>query len=127
MHGMGRQMVVGVVAVVAWLPACGGRVMSDGSSVDSGTSASPVSPVSGDAAANAGGGSAGPGGTEVLPACHPGFFPSDRPDLPCSYMYDNRCYQTKSEACGCACPNHSGTTCSSGFPQLDGRVAVTCG
>jgi len=117
-------MAVGVVAFVFSLAGCGGRVISDGSAVDGGTSG----PAAGtDAAAKAGGGGTNLGGTEALPACHPGFLPSDRPDLPCSYMYDNRCYQTKTEACGCACPNRAGTTCSSGFPQLNGRVAVTCG
>lgn len=126
MSKMGWQLAVSTLGLLFVGAGCGGRVVSDGSFADSG--AAPPR-RSGDAATSGSGSGSGSsfGGTVALPACHPGFLPGDEPARPCSYMYDGRCYETKTDACSCACPNRSGTTCTSGFPQVNGKVEVTCG
>ncbi|HEX9618615.1 MAG TPA: hypothetical protein VF989_00685 [Polyangiaceae bacterium] len=40
---------------------------------------------------------------------------------------DDRCYETKEEACACICPRRDGTICTSGFPNgPNGRTPVRC-
>ncbi len=64
--------------------------------------------------------------TVDLPPCKPGFSPAAHPGEPCPYVYDGLCYADKLSACGCACKGRSGSTCSSGFPALDGTTKVSC-
>ena len=62
----------------------------------------------------------------ALPACKRGFLPASETGTPCNFLYDGRCYDEKLDACACACTKNSGTTCLSGFPQPNGKVAVSC-
>jgi hypothetical protein len=101
---------------------CGGRVIDEGSPPAGSPTGTSRLPDGGRAGA---GGS--PSGSVILQVCHPGFLAADLPARPCNFLFVDRCYDTKDAACACACPNRSGTQCVSGFPEPNGRVAVTCG
>lgn len=100
--------------------ACGGKVIEPGtSSANGGTN-------SGAAAATA---SSGGGGLDLssqsVGTCKLGTLPAA--GTPCPWMTGERCYQSVSAACACACPHDRTSLCTSGFPSgSDGRVAVTC-
>ena len=68
-----------------------------------------------------------PGAQEDLGKCMTGFDRTEEPDRDCNWVVKDRCYEDKLEACACACPSGTAvTTCSSGFPQQNGRVPVYC-
>lgn len=58
--------------------------------------------------------------------CVLGYLPDEEPGKDCDWMFGDRCYETKLDACSCACPDRRGTSCVSGFPEPDGRVLVSC-
>jgi hypothetical protein len=100
--------------------ACGGEVRR---TADEGTE------VETDSAAHNGSaqGSEASGDLLALPACEPGFDIDERDAFKaCSFVFDRLCYETKVAACACACPERAGTICTSGFPQFDGEVPVSC-
>jgi len=113
---MGGLRVVPLLVVLA--SGCGGRV-SDGSDPD------PTAGVDRESS-----GEPGPdqsaNGSILLPECERGFSPMAEPDRDCNFIVSGRCYDTKVDACGCACPRVNGTTCVSGFPQENGQVLVEC-
>jgi len=97
--------------------SCGGEVRKS-ESVDGG--ASQTSP-------SGGGGSFFPGNKISLPDCKPGFDPNEQPTTNCNFMVAGLCYDTKIDACACACPrDRSNTNCTSGVPVDNGRVVVIC-
>jgi len=66
-------------------------------------------------------------GTDVLGKCEAGFDRYEEPDRDCNWVVNGLCYEEKLDACACACPGGTAvTTCSSGFPQRNGRVPVYC-
>lgn len=108
-----------VVLVGAGVMACGGEVRRTAEPGEG-----EVEPAS---AADAGGARAGPVDLLALPACELGFSIEERDAFQaCSFVFEDRCYETKVAACACACPDQAGTTCISGFPQFDGEVPVSC-
>lgn len=67
-----------------------------------------------------------PLGSTPLEACKSGFEVDSEPGLPCKWLHDGLCYETKLEACACACPRSAKTsTCVSGFED-DVTVKVSC-
>jgi hypothetical protein len=64
-------------------------------------------------------------GLTDLPPCNLGT-PLSQSAGDCPWYFTGRCYDTKIDACACACPNRSGTSCISGFPDADGKVVVVC-
>jgi len=122
---MGRRAVV-ALWFLGFPVACGGRVLEDstpdnGSTVDAATTTKQATtPSSGSSSDQL-------GGTVALPDCVLGVLQSKLAiGDTCPYVYSGRCYTTKVKACACACPQKTGTTCSSGFPEFDGTTLVTC-
>jgi hypothetical protein len=110
-----------VCSITLGVLSCGGKVGED---------------TGDEGAENAGGGSssahggesgagAAPGSGIALDDCELGFLPDNEPTAPCNWVVEGRCYETKLEACACACPRGQ-STCASGFPEEDGRVDVWC-
>lgn len=112
------------VVVLAGVSACGGVVETRDPIPD------PTGSGGGAGASNAGGGSAGSlgGPTVDLPECKKGRpVDSSGDTFPnCPYLHDSRCYDTKLDACACACAKLRDSTCSSGFPEPDGTTRVSC-
>ena len=114
---MDRCVAAAVMAAV--LGGCGGIVRT-GDPGPGGTSG-----VTDDADAARGGTSdPGTGGTVELPVCHLGRAKSE--SAQCVFVVAERCYETKLDACACACKKQAGTTCIDGFPDPDGTTKVTC-
>lgn len=110
-----------VVGSGALLVACGGVVEGGGSE-------KPEPSTSSGATANKDD-SASPGfgepGTE-LGECVLG--PAETYAVPCAWVADGRCYETRAMACNCACPRTHNSQCTSGFESgPDGHVWVVCG
>jgi hypothetical protein len=124
----------GVTAIaLLWFPvACGGRVLEEQTPGEPTTSEKSSSAPDAATPKPSGGASADNfDGTVSLPPCVKGKLETelDQSTLAqtCPYLYAGRCYTTKVKACACACPNRSGTVCSSGFPSLEGTTVVSCG
>jgi hypothetical protein len=69
------------------------------------------------------------GANTPLGPCKPGFDPEVHPQRDCAFVAKGACYETKLEACACACPrNKKNTTCSSAFDYLlpNARSEVEC-
>jgi hypothetical protein len=124
---------VTAIALLCFPVACGGRVIEESTPDD--TTTPKQTDTSADASVPAkkpssGGSKDDLNGTVSLPDCAPGTLatklaPSSLP-MTCRYIYAGRCYDTKVKACACACPNKTGTVCSSGFPAFDGTTVVSC-
>jgi hypothetical protein len=103
---------------------CGGRV--DGGSNDPGEH----TPTKTQTPASKPGSSTGidnPDADTDLGACTLGPIEYSRPDEPCAWVVDNRCYETREMACNCACPRSHDSQCVSGFDGgPDGHVWVAC-
>jgi hypothetical protein len=130
MADMGRFAVASVLGM-GLVVACGGRTLEEPFS-DSNTTGS-LLPDGGLASTSPpSGGSGNPNATDrfgssvQLPECKLGFDPAKFPGNACPFVTSGRCYTTKLAACACACPNRSGTSCASGFPDERDRVLVTC-
>ncbi len=114
---------------------CGARAMVEPSADDD----TVVDGVAG--AGSAGSGAGGRGGAPqveadpgepddgdgmALPACEPGFVPSDG-SRDCPFLSAGRCYATLLAACACACPEGGQSSCvSGGFLNPDEPQDVTC-
>jgi len=64
-----------------------------------------------------------------LPACDQrGFLRSEAYGRPCNWLgTDQRCYDTREEACACICPQNGTSQCVSGFYDGDGSATlVSC-
>lgn len=123
---MSRGTNAGTLALLVSLAtgaasACGGEVRTGGPDP---SGASEVD--AGGASGSSGAGVDDPGGTVALPACPKGFKPGAAIGKLCVYTTNDLCYETKLDACACACTKQSGTVCSSGFPEMDGTTKVTC-
>jgi hypothetical protein len=121
---MGRRAMVVMGAVVLAAVACGGRVIDESESPsprDSGTRTATSTPNDPSRPSR-------PddfvGGSVALPDCKPGAPPVA--GSLCEFTTGGLCYETKIEACACACPRKTGTVCGSGFPNSQGRVVVSC-
>lgn len=112
----GPRFIVALAVLLA--SGCGGKVRKDGEPDT--TSTEPVGGTDEEK------GTDEAGDTFALPECTKGFSPIEEPRRICNYVVSGRCYDTKEDACGCACPRMNGTTCMSEFPQDDGHVEVTC-
>jgi hypothetical protein len=126
------RVTLGGVATT-YVVACGGEVRGvdgDAPSAPASDGGVPVDipPASGSAS----GGSRAPNGPQTdLPDCKLGkaWLEPTPPGsvFDCTYLVEERCYETKVAACACACKKKTGTVCSSGFPHADAPTAVTCG
>ncbi|MEZ4221093.1 MAG: hypothetical protein R3B13_09190 [Polyangiaceae bacterium] len=106
------------VGVVLLLVGCGGDVTRDGRDEPS---------SAGSAGASSGaGGKDGFNWDSPLPECKPGFAPSEAAGRPCNWYANGRCFEKRDDACGCECRRTNGSICSSGFPDPDGWVQLTC-
>lgn len=48
-------------------------------------------------------------------------------DVPCAWVADHHCYDTREMACNCACPRSHNSQCVSGFESgPNGHVGVVC-
>lgn len=103
------------------LAGCGGEVrQSEPAPVETGTGGQGT-------AGQPNNGSGLSGGNVPLPACALGFKEAEDSSKSCDFVVDGLCYESKIEACACACPpNKPNTRCTSGFPVADGHVLVTC-
>jgi hypothetical protein len=132
---MGWRAVV-AIALLSFPVACGGRVyeepLPDQPVTPNQKSSSPDASTT-MMTPSGGGGSSKDNldGTVSLPACVKGKLVSEVAQSSlaagCPYVYQDRCYTTKVKACACACPNKTGTVCSSDFPSSEGMTAVFCG
>jgi len=105
--------------------ACGGTVRTDGTTEDPETQPKdPEDPEDPEDDPSGGGGKSGGGPVVDLPECKLGVKRDAAKS--CVFLYEERCYEEKLDACGCACKKQSGTVCSSGFPQKDVPTEVTC-
>ncbi len=106
-----------MVAFALAASACGGEV-ERGHKEDSEPAASgpPTDPAQ-----------QGPDYSVELGECMAGFDRDEEPDRDCNWLVEDRCYEDKLDACACACPGGTAvSTCSSGFPEKNGRVPVYC-
>jgi predicted small lipoprotein YifL len=111
---------VGVVASVVFsLVACGGSVEGPAGEPDQ-TKTDPDDP---DESPDDPDDDISPNSIE-LPECEKGFSATSS-KAPCNFLYDDLCYETKTDACACACKTRN-TVCSSDFPEPGGRVEVFC-
>lgn len=113
-------LLVGLGAQLA--AACGGEVRTGGPDPGSVNNQADA----GGARSSSGTSGDDPAGTVALPACPKGFKAGDAIGKLCVYTTNGLCYETKLDACACACTKQSGTVCSSGFPEMDGTTKVTC-
>jgi hypothetical protein len=116
-------VLAGVVALLA--VACGGKVQTGGPDQPAADRASDGSAP----AMNSGSpGASGrdPAATVALPPCLKGFKMGEAIGKLCVFVTDGLCYETKIDACACACAKPSGTVCLSGFPDPDRPTTVTC-
>ena len=130
---MDRRAVAAVGAVLLATAACGGRVIDEteeGSTrggtpsptptTTSTSTSTPTRTGSGDSTSS--GDFVGP--QTALPDCKPGAPP--QAGHACEFLTGGLCYETKLNACACACPRKTGSVCISGFPNPQGHVVVTC-
>jgi hypothetical protein len=110
------QWAMAVVALA--LTACGGEVQR-------GPKENPEPAPGGDSPADPA--EQGSDNSVQLGDCMAGFDQFEEPERDCNWVVEDRCYEDKLEACACACPGGTAvSTCSSGFPQQNGRVPVYC-
>jgi hypothetical protein len=106
-----------VVPLLLW-SGCGGQVRQ--------YEPAPADSSSGGQGGEPNGGS-GLNANVSLPPCKPGFKPEEDTLKTCDFVVNDLCYESKVDACACACPaNKANTQCISGFPVPDGHVVVTC-
>ena len=103
-------------------------VLGCGGVVERGEKEDTESPGSGDEPADPSGqADSGLDPSVGLGKCGGGFDRYELPERDCNWVVEDICYEDKLDACACACPKGTvSTTCSSGFPQQDGRVPVYC-
>jgi hypothetical protein len=119
---MNKETLGLVAGIAALLAACGGEVRTGGPD-HPGTS---EEPDSSSPSSSSGTGGDDPAGTVALPVCPKGFKAGQVIGKLCVYTTNGLCYETKLDACACACTKQSGTVCSSGFPEMNGTTKVTC-
>jgi hypothetical protein len=128
MRVMDRRAVAAVGAVMLATAACGGRVIDEtvgeptGGGTPTTTATSPPPKTSPGNSNNRADDLVG--SQTALPDCKRGAPP--RGGDACEFLTGGLCYETKIEACACACPHKTGSVCTSGFPNPDGHVVVTC-
>jgi hypothetical protein len=63
-----------------------------------------------------------------LPRCSLGYLWSARGSRSCNFRFSDRCYDTPTSVCACACPTEGNSVCVlSGFLQdPDNPLTVTC-
>jgi hypothetical protein len=113
---------VSVLLLALLLNGCGGRVDGErdpepgaGSSTGSGS--------------NAGTGSASGDDRDwssPLSECVPGFALAEAGQRSCNWTANGKCFEMRDDACGCECRRTGGGVCSSGFPEPNAGVEVSC-
>ena len=106
--------------------ACGGRVET--SSKDPGESSTTGDPMAAtSSSASSDPGIDNPDADTELGVCKLGPLEFAKPDEPCAWVVDHRCYASHDMACNCACPRSRNSQCVSGFDAgPNGHVGVLC-
>ena len=125
---MDRRAVATVGAVVL-ATACGGRVIDETEGVPTGGGTPTTTGTTNNVPTKTSPGNSNrtndlTGSQTTLPDCKPGAPP--RGNDACEFLTGGLCYETKIEACACACPHKTGSVCTSGFPNPQGHVVVSC-
>jgi hypothetical protein len=129
MGGRSRSHFNAIIALFAAanlassLAGCGGTVRTDGDVEEPGPVNRDPEPPTG--TPGGGGGGGGSDDHEVdLPQCKLGVKQAEAES--CKFLYEGRCYEEQLEACACACPRKTGTTCISGLPDDEVPTDVLC-